>query len=99
MLKTTMRALRINFQNPPRQLEAGNPRQADVDNRHVGLVRHEGGKTRLRVARVDDVDVALAGEHRRAAGNDDRMVVNDENAHFPTWLHEFRACWMTGGEH
>ena len=73
---------RVFEQDAARQFEAGNAGHCYIDDRDVGPVREEGGEAGLRVARVDDLDIALARQHRRTARNDDGMIVDDENAHF-----------------
>ena len=68
-------------QDATREFESRGARKSDIDDRDIGLFLDIDSQSALRIARVEHFYVELAGEHRRAAGDDDWMVVNDQDAH------------------
>ncbi len=75
--------LGVMRQNSPRQLEAGDGGKRYVDDRHIRALFDISGEAGVGVAGVEDLYVALAGQHGGAARDNDRVVVDDENAHAP----------------
>ncbi len=62
--------------------EAGETRQVEVDDGDVGLPGEIQRLPRVGVGRVAHLAGRVAGEQRLAAGNDDRMIVDDQHPHF-----------------
>ena len=59
--------------------EAGQARQVEVDDGDVRLPGEIERLARLGVGGVAHLDLGVGGEQRFAAGNDDRMIVDDQN--------------------
>src|SRR5206468_1489447 len=69
------------LEQPARQLEAGDRRQVDVDNAEVGALDDEDALAVFGVGGLKNLDFALVGQYGAAAGGDNGMIVDDQNAH------------------
>ncbi|MGY4293217.1 hypothetical protein ACVWXN_001312 [Bradyrhizobium sp. i1.4.4] len=69
------------FEDAARELEAGDGRQVDVDDAEVGALDNEDAFAVLGVGGLQNLDLALVGQHGTAAGGDNGMIVDDQNAH------------------
>ena len=76
-----MRADRVANQNAPRQFKSRHRRQVDVDDADVRTLGDESALAALGVAGFQQNDLGLVGKNGAAAGCDDRVVINDQNAH------------------
>src|SRR5271166_331851 len=71
--------LSLALQNSAEKLQSRKPRKVDVDHRDVGFMGEKGGEARLAVLRLKHLHARIRLQKRSAAGNDDRMIVDDKN--------------------
>ncbi len=77
----TIRTLGGLRTQPPRQLDAVDTRQTDIEHGDVGRRAHDLAQTRFSVTRLrDDFDIGLTSERGLYPGSCERVILDDSDA-------------------
>ena len=72
---------KIAPEDAARQFKPGHGRQVDIDDANMGIFGGENPFAAFGVGRFQDHHLRVVREQCATAGSDNRMIINDQNAH------------------